>query len=84
MLVLFEDYQERQMQQRRFLAAIHGINLDKEMKKQTKKQKEDSAFMFGDPKEYEKMNKEERKKKTEEMMGKHKIMVGEVMRKKNG
>lgn len=70
------------MQQRRFLAAIHGINLDKEMKKQTKKKKEDSGFMFGDPKEYEKMNKEERKKKTEEMMGKHKTMVGEAMRKR--
>ena len=72
------------MQERRFLAAIHGINLDKEIKKQTKKHKEDGSFMFGDPKEYEKMSKGERKKKTEEMMGKHKTMVGEVMRKKNG
>ena len=81
MLVLFEDYQERQMQERRFQAAIHGINLDKEMKKQTMKKKEDSSFMFGDPKEYEKMSKEERKKKTEEMLGKHKSWAGDKMRK---
>ena len=79
MLVLFEDYQERQMQERRFQAAIHGINLDKEMKKQTKKKKEDGSFMFGDPKEYEKMSKKERKKKTEEMMGKHKTWAGQVI-----
>lgn len=79
MLILFEDYQDRQMQERRFQAGIHGINLDKEMKKIDKKKKEESTFMFGDPKEYEKMSEEERKKKTEEMMGKHKTMVGQVM-----
>lgn len=79
MLVLFEDYQERQMQERRFQAAIHGINLDKEMKKQTMKKKEGSSFMFGDPKEYEKMSEEEKEKKTEEMMGKHKSWAGQVI-----
>lgn len=79
MLVLFEQYQERQMQQRRFLAAIHGINLDKEMNKQKKQKKEDSSFVFGDPKEYEKMTEEEKKNKTEEMMGMHKAWSGKVM-----
>ena len=74
MLVLFEDYQERQMQERRFLAGIRGINLDKEIKKQKDKQVEEKTFMFGDPKEYEKMSDGERKRKTEEMMGKHKLM----------
>jgi len=69
------------MQERRFQAGIHGINLDKEMKKQTKKQKEEKSFMFGDPKDYEKMSEKERKKKTEQMMGKHKAWAGDIMRK---
>jgi len=80
MLILFEQYQERQMQERRFLAGIHGINLDKEMKKQTNKTKEESSFMFGDPKEYEKMSDEEKKKKTNQMMGKHKTWAANTMR----
>lgn len=80
MLVLFEDYQEKQMQERRFLAGIHGINLNKEMKKQGNKETADSSFMFGDPKDYEKMSKKEREKKTKEMMGKHRNWAGNVMR----
>lgn len=68
------------MQERRFLAGIHGINLDKEMKKQESKEKTESSFMFGDPKEYEKMSKEEKDKKTKEMMGKHKNWSGNIMR----
>ena len=68
------------MQERRFLAGIHGINLDKEMKKQTSKTKEEGSFMFGDPKEYEKMSDEERKKKTNQMMGKHKSWAANTMR----
>ena len=74
MLVLFEDYQERQMEDRRFLAALRGINLDKEIKKHKGKQVEEKTFMFGDPKEYEKMSDKERKEKTQKMMGKHKLM----------
>lgn len=81
MLVLFEDYQERQMQERRFQAAIHGINLEKEMKKQDNKKTEEKTFMFGDPKEYEKMSKEEKKDLTEKMMGKHKSEVSGMIRK---
>lgn len=77
MLCLFEQYQERQMQERRFLAAIHGINLDKEMNKK----KKESSFMFGDPKDYAKMSKEEREKKTQEMLGKHKAWASDIMRK---
>jgi len=80
MLALFEDYQEKQMQERRFLAGIHGINLDKEMKKQQKKEKADSSFMFGDPKDYKKMSKSERDKKTKEMIGKHRNWAGNIMR----
>jgi len=79
MLVLFEDYQERQMQERRFQAAIHGINLDKEMKKQKKKEKEDSSFVFGSPEEYKKMSEKEKKELTEKMMGKHKAWSGQVI-----
>lgn len=81
MLVLFEDYQERQMQERRFLAAIHGINLDKEMKKQKKDEKEVSSFMFGSPEDYNKMSEKEKKELTEKMMGKHKSRVSGMMGK---
>ena len=81
MLVLFEDYQERQMQERRFLAAIHGINLDKEMNKQKKQKKEDGAFVFGSPEEYNKMSEKEKKELTEKMMGKHKSRVSGMMGK---
>lgn len=81
MLVLFEDYQERQMQERRFQAAIHGINLDKEMKKQKNKEKEDGSFMFGSPEDYKKMSEEKRKELTEKMMGKHKSRVSGMMGK---
>jgi len=69
------------MQERRFLAGIHGINLDKEIKKQTNKNKEESSFMFGDPKDYEKMSEKERKEKTQIMMGKHKAWADNIMRK---
>jgi len=65
------------MQERRFLAGIHGINLDKEMNKN----KEESSFMFGDPKDYEKMSDGEKKEKTRQMMGKHKSWAANTMRK---
>ena len=52
----------------RFMAAIHGIDIDK-----AKKEKEEAdSFLFRDPKEYEHLSMEERKALTEEMLGKHK------------
>ena len=69
------------MQERRFLAAIHGINLDKEMNKQKKQKKENSVFMFGSPEDYNKMSEKEKKELTEKMMGKHKSRVSGMMGK---
>ena len=50
------------------MAGVHGIDIDKVVKE---KEKED-GFMFRDPKDYEHLSMEERRKKTQEMLGKHK------------
>ena len=50
------------------MAGVHGIDVDKEMKKK----KEEDGFMFRDPKDYEHLSKEEKEKLTQEMLGKHK------------
>ena len=60
------------MEQMRWEASLRGIDLDKEIKKD----KEGQKTMFPDPSSYEDMTPEERKKKTEEMIGKHKSMLG--------
>ena len=52
----------------RFMAAIHGIDIDKAKKEK----KEADSFLFRDPKEYEHLSEEERKELTEKMLGKHK------------
>lgn len=59
-----------------FDAAMAGINLNKEMKKAEKKE-EGRMFQFKDPKEYEKMTEEERKKLTNKMLGQHRAQLGE-------
>lgn len=42
------------------------------MEKEIRKAEKEKAFRFQDPKEYEKMPMEERKKLTGQMIGKHK------------
>jgi hypothetical protein len=55
----------------RFMAAIHGIDIDK-----AKKEKEEAdSFLFRDPKEYKHLSKEEKEKLTQEMLGRHKGWV---------
>jgi len=49
-------------------AKLKGVDVEKEVKKADQKKR----ATFQDPKEYEKMPMEERKKLTDEMLGKHK------------
>jgi len=70
----------------KFEAGLQGIDLDKEIKGQqtikTSSGEEITVskdFLFGDPKDYEKMTPEERNKKTEEMMGMHRKVFGRRM-----
>jgi len=51
-----------------FHAAIHGVDLHKAMKKRQRPSHEDnSQMLFKDPKEYEKMNPEEREALSKQM-----------------
>ena len=57
----------------RFEAAIHGVDLDKETKKEPKQgASSPDFFKFGDPDEYKKMPKKEREAITQKMMAQHK------------
>jgi hypothetical protein len=49
-------------------AKLKGVDVEKEIKKA----KEKKAATFQDPKEYEKMPIDERRKLTDKMLGKHK------------
>ena len=49
-------------------ARLRGVDVDKEVKKAKAKK----TGTFQDPKEYEKMPAEERRKLTDQMLGKHK------------
>jgi len=65
----------------KFQAAVHGIDLDKELKKSNretteekleKQQKQQDLPIFGDPDAYDNYSEEEKERITKEMMGKHK------------
>lgn len=63
------------------MAAIHGIDLDKELGndvKSTPSKKQQSNFVFGDPAEYEKLSEEDRIAQTQKMMNKHKDWAGNL------
>lgn len=71
---LFDRHQDEKYRDHRFLAAIQGINLDKELKKtpsQTPTKEQQGNFIFGDPTEYEKLTEDERVVLTSKMMGEH-------------
>lgn len=69
-LFLFEEADKEKYQDFKFMAALHGVDLDKPSKGSavsTTSVTEDE-FAFKDPSEYEHMTDEERKKETEKMM----------------
>ena len=63
------------------MAAVHGIDLDKETGNNfdiIPTAKKIDNFIFGDPKEYEKLPESERVALTEKMMGSHKEWAGSL------
>jgi len=76
--VLFEDYQERQYNKMLFEAGIHGIDLNEgKSKKSNIEDDSDSAiFKFKAPEDYKNMDAEDKKKLTQQMIGKHKSKFG--------
>lgn len=65
----------------KFLAALQGVDLDKESgtkgPSKIEQQSNQNPFAFKDPQEYENMTSEEREDLTRKMMGEHKKWVGE-------
>jgi hypothetical protein len=64
---LFELNQDREISRMKFFAKLQGVDIDKQLKEKEK----ESKVKFKDPKDYEKMSKEEREKLTQEMMQGH-------------
>ena len=60
---MFNQTQERKDEELRFYAAIHGVKVDKDEKRDT--------FKFRDPKEYEHLSTEEKKELTAKMKEGH-------------
>lgn len=81
---MYEHIMERKYNEHRFLAGVHGIDLDKELGKKGQKtesetlddqQKKQDLPLFKDPDEYDNMSEEERERITQEMKSKHKSWV---------
>jgi len=74
-IAMYSHLSDSKWEDRKFQAAIAGIDLEKEVKKQKAKsslQSQQGVLLFKDPKDYEKLSKEEREKMTQDMMGLHK------------
>jgi hypothetical protein len=78
MRVFYERSQKRDELGLRFHAILHGAKFDddKQPFKEPPTEGAPKGFMFGDPKEYNKMNPEEREELTQKMMGMHKRWAG--------
>ena len=79
---LYESYQEREYKRHRFLAAVNGIDLDKELDvapQQTPTAKKQANFLFGDPAEYEKLNNKDRDSLTQKMMSHFKKVTDDLL-----
>ena len=73
---LYDHQTKREALDLRFLAAIHGINLDdtqSDSSRETEKNVEKAVPLFGDPDSYNHLSQEEREELTQKMMGKHKV-----------
>ena len=65
---LYDSHQESEYNRFVLDAKLKGVDVEKEIEKAEK----EKAFKFQDPKEYEKMPIDERRKLTDQMLGKHK------------
>jgi len=71
--VLYDDCQKRLYSHLRFLAALQGVDLDKE----TREKEEEQLTLFKDPKEYTHLSPEEATQLTQEMLKRHRKKLGE-------
>lgn len=69
--LLHEHSAKRKNEDYKFLAAINGIDLDKENKKEGTGTKSSNTLEFKDPSEYEHMSDEEKDELTLRMKGGH-------------
>ena len=77
---MFEQAQSRKEQEYRFLAAIHGVDIDKSDSKEVGEESIVDEFekatpangLFGDPAEYEKMSEKEKTIASQKLMAKFK------------
>ena len=84
--LLYDTALERKKQHFHFMAALQGVDLDKERESSQFTQDDDNNapqaqqsaqnFLFGDPKQYEHMSAEEKDALTQKMMRYHKKTVG--------
>ena len=69
--ILYEHSIKRQNDYYKFLAAVHGIDLDKENRKETALNIPKNDLTFQDPSEYGHMSDEEKEKLTQHMKSGH-------------
>lgn len=65
---LYNSHQESEYNRFVLDAKLKGVDVEKEIRKAEK----EKSFKFQDPKDYESMSVEERRKLTEQMKGQHK------------
>ncbi len=83
---LYETHCKRVYEERKFLAAINGVDVSGEGEKEGTKssvnydkiEKKQGMPLFRDPSEYEDMSQEEKDKLTNNMMSQHKQWVGNL------
>ncbi len=75
LIFLYQSHIKRENLKLKIQASIHGIQIDDELvdsnissQQTTVAKKQESNFLFRDPKDYEKMDTEERERLTKKMM----------------
>lgn len=85
---MIQEAEERNTNEKRFLAALQGIDLDKEIEKNNEgiksvsdgpktKVSSDNGFIFKDPKTYEGWTQEEKEAEDQRILGQLKAFVGQ-------
>ncbi len=87
-LFLYKTADEQRYQQNKFLAAIHGIDLEEsaaEVTSQhntspiTTKKSQTTPMLFGDPEQYSKLSEQERQTQTQKMLSHWKPMGDKLL-----
>jgi hypothetical protein len=83
---LYENHCKRIYEERKFLAAIHGIDLNKSAEEAGKSEadkieQKQGLSIFRDPAEYEKMTDEEKEEMTQKMLSQHRRWVDSMGKK---